>query len=264
MWKRVGAISVAVIGGAYGVLLKLAETKPEDVQSNLGKWLGYGRSLAITILPGWLRTRLAAELVGAAVLVCLASWVLWWWLNRYPPFQLWRLQHSDAKQTRYLSGVEVGLQHAMYAMSLRSAWARWYMAQHLAAVGTSPLPEAMLLDIAANSMVLDALVNGTLTAMGRLPGQIEAVSIPRHFWHYTCFEIKPDDRTIWRISLRDRNEVPEERKRYLPKYEDLLINTEEFERLFPRNDPLTDAARRKLLRQARRKGASKSDLEKLA
>ncbi|MGO9327448.1 MAG: hypothetical protein ACLQJ0_04955 [Steroidobacteraceae bacterium] len=247
-WKIVRLIG-AVVAGLYAVLWKFADTKPDEAQTNLTIW----RSIALAILPAWLRTRLAAAIVALLICVPLIAWGIWSWLKRYPPFILWQQQRAFKKRTHYLSGRETGLQFAIYAMSQCSAWARWYSAQHLA-TQKQPIDGYSLVSTIANTMVLTELVDGTLTAFGRLPGQFKASPIPQHYWHYRCFNVEKDDRVLWKISLRDRNEISEDRKSSLPEYEDLIVNSQEFENLFPKSDPVTEVATRRFLKTAKAMG----------
>ena len=105
------------------------------------------------------------------------------------------MRKGNLKPSRYLSDTETPLQQAMYVMSLRSAWARWYSAQFLA-MHSQPINEYSLLFTIANIKVLSELVEGRLTAYGRSPGKFEASAIPKHYWAYRCFDIQKDEKTL--------------------------------------------------------------------
>jgi hypothetical protein len=260
---KAGAWLGAIVGGGFALLSLLAKVKPDEGVANVSGWLQRARAFALRVLPQWVTGHVATGAVAAALAICLAAWLFWSWLVSYGPFLLWRATRANTKQTHYLSAAETPLGHAMLAMSLRSARARWYSAQHLANSGT-PIEDHSLMHIIANTMVLDELVEGTLTVMGRLPGEFQAVPIPKHYWHYRCFAVERDQATIWKTSLRDRRDVPKAREQNLPQFEDLLVNSEAFERLFPMSDPVTDAAKKKLLKQAKQKHVPQAEIDRLA
>ena len=110
------------------------------------------------------------------------------------------------------------------------------------------------MSILANREVLDHLVEGTLTAYGRLPGEFRASPIPKDYWQYRCFRIEQNDGILWKISLKDRDNIGEERKTPLPEYTELLFNSAEFESQFPMHDLATEVDIRKLMKQASAKG----------
>jgi hypothetical protein len=260
---KAGASFVAIASGAFAVLSLLTQVKPDEGVANVTGWLQRARAFAVNVLPHWVTAHVAIGGGAAAVAICLAAWLFWPWLGSYGPFLLWQATRANRKRTRYLSAAETPLGHAMLAMSLRSAWARWYSAQHLANSGT-PIEDHSLMHMIANTMVLNELVEGTLTVMGRLPGEFQALPIPKHYWQYRCFAVERDQATIWKISLRDRHGVPKAREQNLPQYEDLLVNSEAFERLFPMRDAVTDAARKRLLKQAKQKNLPRAEIDRLA
>ncbi len=191
------------------------------LRANLAMWLDKGRSFARAVLPGRLL--------------------------------LWQAERALKKRTRYLTSSEASLALALYLVSLKSAHARWialsYLVKH-----SQPMNEYSLMSTLANREVLDHLVEGTLTAYGRLPGEYQASSIPKDYWDYRCFHIEQDDESLWKISLTDRDNIGEERKATLPEYTELLFNSAEFESQFPMRDLATEVDIRKLLKQASAKG----------
>jgi hypothetical protein len=184
-------------------------------------WLNKGRSFARAVLPGRLL--------------------------------LWQAERALKKRTRYLTGSEASLALALYLMSIKSAHGRWIALDHLVK-HSRLMNEYSLMSTLASREVLDHLVEGTLTAYGRLPGEYQASPIPKDYWHYRCFHIEQDDGSLWKISLTDRDNIGEERKATLPEYTELLFNSAEFESQFPMHDPATEVAIGHLLEQASVKG----------
>ncbi len=189
--------------------------------NNLSMWLNKGRSFARALLPGGLL--------------------------------LWQAERALKKRTRYLSSSEASLAFALYLMSIRSAHGRWIALEYLV-THSQLMDEYSLISILANREVLDHLVEGTLTAYGRLPGEFQASPIPKDYWQYRCFHIEQNDGILWKISLKDRDNIGEERKAPLPEYTELLFNSAEFESQFPMRDLATEVDIRKLLKQASAKG----------
>ncbi len=262
-FRKAGTWLITLATGGFALLSLLAQVKPDEGVANVSGWLQRARAFAVSVLPHWVSAHIAIGVGAAAVAISLAAWLFWSWLGSYGSFLLWRATRANKRRTRYLSATETPLGHAMLVMSLRSAWARGYSAQHLVNNGT-PIEDQSLLNHIANTTVLDELVEGTLTVMGRLPGEFQAVPIPKHYWHYRCFAVQRDHATLWKISLRDRDGVPKAREQALPQYEDLLVNSEDFERLFPMSDPVTDAARKSLLRLAKQKNLPQAEIDRLA
>ncbi len=189
--------------------------------NNLAMWLNKGRSFARAVLPGRLL--------------------------------LWQAERALKKRTRYLTSSEASLAFALYLMSIKSAHGRWIALDYLV-THSRLMNEYSLMSTLANREVLDHLVEGTLTAYGRLPGEYQASPIPKDYWHYRCFHIEHDDGSVWKISLTDRDNIGEERKATLPEYTELLFNSAEFESQFPMHDLATEVAIRQLLKQASAKG----------
>src|SRR6202158_1239439 len=98
LWKTVGWITGAIVV-IYTVLWKLADTKPDEAQTNLATWLNKGRSFARAVLPGRLL--------------------------------LWQAERAFKKRTRYLSSSEASLAFALYLMSIKSAHGRWIALDYL-------------------------------------------------------------------------------------------------------------------------------------
>src|ERR1035441_2198705 len=136
LWKTLGWIAGAIVV-IYTLLWKLADTKPYEAQTNLAICLNKGRSFARAVLPGRLL--------------------------------LWQAERALKIRTRYLSSSEASLAFALYLMSIRSAHGRWIALDYLV-TNSQPMNEYSLMSTLANREVLDHLVEGTLTAYGRLPG----------------------------------------------------------------------------------------------
>jgi len=162
-------------------------------------------------------------------------------------------------------------------MVWRSAWGKWYTAQSLANNAPKPVNEPLIMGTATH-LVLDNLMNGQLQVRGRRPGQMDYESIPQTHWRSTALHMIPDSRSLWKMILiprggaeilpngtvigRDQNSIA--RTDELAAYDSLIVNARQFEKLWPRKDKDTDAARKALLKKAKKAGANPAEIEKLS
>jgi hypothetical protein len=77
---------------------------------------------------------------------------------------------SKPQTLEYLHHKDSGLGSAIVTMALRSAWGRWYAAQHLVDSGNA-IDEMHLLQI-AGSVVMDKILDGDLEVRGRRPEEL--------------------------------------------------------------------------------------------
>ena len=71
-------------------------------------------------------------------------------------------------------------------------------------------------------------------------------------------EITPDGEVI------GRNQEAVQRTDQLAAYDSLIISSRQFEKLWPRKDERADAARKHLLKKARKAGADQAEIAKLS
>jgi hypothetical protein len=187
------------------------------------------------------------------------------------------LRKQSVHILEYLHERDSSLGSAIIMMALRSAWGRWYSAQHLVN-SESPLDKKHLLHI-AGSVAMDKILDGELEVRGRRPGRLDYQVIPRTDWRSSTLYFVDDPRTIWRMVIVPRGGVeiaPDgviaraddvacaARTSELANYDSLLIDSYQFEQLWPKNDRIADKQRRKFLRQARKLNLDPEEIKSLS
>jgi hypothetical protein len=204
----------------------------------------------------------------------IASIVAGVYLDRLIP----RRFQAKPKNLEYLSSEDSELGTAIRNMVWRSAWAKWYASQYLATDDHRPASEAHMMHVGA-SLVLDALMDGQLEARGRNPGQMEYEAIPQTHWRSSALHMVEDKNTFWRMVLfprggaeinpdgvvvAARDAAAKQRTDELAAYDSLIVNSRQFERMWPRRDKEADAATKHLLKKAKKAGADPAEIQKLA
>jgi hypothetical protein len=176
----------------------------------------------------------------------------------------------------YLASKDIDLGSAIITMVRKSAWARWYRAQHLINSG-SAIGDEHLLNI-ASSIVWDKILDGELQVRGRAPGQLDYGEIPRTHWRSSAFHFVRDDRSVWKMVIfptggveispagevvRASDPAAMGRTHQLTNYDSFLVDAYQFEKLWPAKDAETDKARKKFLRKARCRSLDKDEIRRL-
>jgi hypothetical protein len=123
----------------------------------------------------------------------------------------------------------------------------------------------------AASEVTDAAMNGKLEVRGRPPDSISYEVIPREAWRLIALVMRPDLRSLWRCVVIPRGGAsvssdgkldtpPPSRVAHIFNYDSLIIDSRQFEQLWPKKDRATDRARKRLLKQVKRKGVADHNL----
>jgi hypothetical protein len=159
-------------------------------------------------------------------------------------------------------------------MIRRSAWSRWFSAQHLT-ISRVPIREDYLLSI-ASSVVMDKIIDGDLAVRGRLQRQIEYKSIPRTDWRSSALHFVKDPKTLWKMIIIPtggaeitpegtiaHNVEAAQRNACLCDYDSLIVDSVQFENLWPAKNELDHSATRKFLRLARRRGLDENEIKRL-
>jgi hypothetical protein len=247
--KLLPAIRVAVFWGALpfiGILLG-GERVSEGKYHEAAAWLG-GAFLSILVAVYWDRL-----------------------IRRMWP------RYNPQPSLSYLSNKDSELGSAIVSMARRSAWGRWFAAQHLVNSG-SAIGMSYLLQI-AGSQVMDKILDGDLEVRGRRPGRMDYQTIPRTDWRSSAIHFVSDPISLWRMLIvprggveiapdgtiaRASNPTAAARTSQLADYDSLLIDAHQFETLWPQKDGPADGPRRKLLRQARRRALDKDEIQRLS
>lgn len=202
---------------------------------------------------------MAASVVGLIIL----QWPeLLKWKHNKPTM----LTKDKSVSQPYLSHRDSEMTHAIEGMAFRSAWGRWYPSQILAKDKNYLVQDKHNQDhlmMIATSVVTDAAVNGKLEIRGRPRNSRKYETIPREDWRLIFLHPEPDIRTIWQVAIRPRSDVSTERIAELLEYDSLIVDSEKFEKLWPRNEAATDALRLKNLQAAKENGNAQSEIDKL-
>ena len=169
---------------------------------------------------------------------------------------------TEHTEPQYLPDRDSELDMAILLMAHRSAWGRWFSAQILVCNGT-PIREDYLMRMAVDQVVHEA-VEGNLTIRGRLPSGTEYETIGSDVWRLAHLDVKPDTRRIWGISAIPRSDVDPERISRLLSYDSLIVDSRQFEKIWPLKQSVADAQRREFLKTARKNGVDPVEIAKLS
>ncbi|NVN84635.1 MAG: hypothetical protein HXX15_00990 [Rhodopseudomonas sp.] len=136
----------------------------------------------------------------------------------------WQRHQRDRYSDKYL-----GVMQAILQIAERSAWGRWQDAQHLAS-GSKPRCEQKL--HIAEHVLRSAAENGDVVVRARLKNSVEYSEIDRHFWRTAYIEVQPNEVSLFRAELKARHGVTAS----IPAYDDLLVERDQIEALWPRHD----------------------------
>jgi hypothetical protein len=236
--------------------------------------IGFGLALAVIGLspeytwlqPWFLR---GAMLSFTASVLCFL-WPLW----KRPFIRFAQRSRSRSQPKPYLHDEDTELGAAIRDMATYSAWAKWFASQFLANNNHEPVSQTTLMNV-ASGIVLDALMDGKILARGRpkwIPrtpwrrqpsDAIEYEDISKEAWRLVGIKMEPHPNSLWRAVLFPRWKVDPKRIKKLLDYDSVIVNSREFEKLWPRVDKFTDNARKKLLKKARKAGADPEYIERL-
>jgi hypothetical protein len=206
-----------------------------------------------------------------AVLFFVSIGVVVHWDTLLPP--RWR---STPKKLEYLRDRDTELGAAIRDMVWRSAWGRWFSAQ-VFINGEQPASEETVFH-AASHLVTNQLVNGDLEVRGRLPNNLDYEAIPRTHWRSSALHFVRDPVSLWRMIVIPRggaaidpsgtvtghDPAATQRTNVITTYDSMLVDAYQFEKMWPRRDRFTDRKRRKLLKQARKRGLDNDEIARLS
>ncbi len=188
----------------------------------------------------------------------------------------WVVGREDAtKGLEYLSHRDSELGDAVFKMAYKSAWGRWYAAQHLVNAG-KPIDEQLLR--IASSIVTDKITDGELAVRGRLPNEMDYQIIPQTYWRSSVLHFIKDPICLWKLLIIPRggveidadgtieatDAVAHRRSSLIANYDSLLVDGPQFERLWPTKDRVADKKRRRLLRRAQWRRLDKDEIQRLS
>jgi hypothetical protein len=209
-----------------------------------------------------MRFSVTARIIGVIVIFILAA-VAAYFAEKHGELRWERLRRlwRHTREDRYLSSTDTDLGSAIKLMVWASAWGKWYSAQ-LLADQDRPIDDRQAMQTAA-SLVTDAATDGKLEVRGRPPDSISYDVIPREAWRLIALHMLPDLHTLWRVAVIPRGVVitfnneklefppPPSRVAHIFDYDSLIVNSRQFEQIWPKKHRATDRARRRLLKKAR-------------
>jgi hypothetical protein len=258
----------ALIGGAGGLMMQVG---PGEAQTNFCHWVRLAvPSTTDQCLHGIPSN--ALYFVFGATFVLGLVWFLW---------PLWQRPLASPPQPlkpelQYLGATDTDLGWAIRAMAQKSAWGRWFAAQHLATSG-KPIDEHHLLHI-ASTVVMDSILDGDIEVRGRKPTRMEYEPIPRTDWRSSAFVFLQDSICLWRMHIIPRggaqispdgtfiadNAACDERNANLRAYDSLIVDAHQFENRWPSTDKVADQKRQKFLRTARKRNLDPTTIRMLS
>jgi hypothetical protein len=226
-------------------------------------------------VPAWLLSPSTDNRVIAAALIVGAIYAFAVWPV---PSIISRRRKADAKsELKYLSQRDSELGSAIISMARRSAWGRWYAAQHLVNSGER-IREQHLYQTAA-SVVIDEILDGNLEVRGRRPDpkRLGYELIDRTHWRSSWLACVHDRFAIWKIKVVSRGTVEIDRegntvradnvtaaqRTSLLDYDSFTVDAYQFEKLWPAKDKLADWQRRKFLFKALWRGFDQDEIWRL-
>lgn len=240
-WAIWGAAQT-VLTVVFNTILKLADNAVIGwVDDQIGKALGLPTP-SISAVMSW------------AIPFAVAGLTLW-------AYHFTQITRKDVNNTvsppeSYLSDVDTEITTAIYCMAYFSSWAKWYASQFITNHETHrPAAVEDIINIVAYK-VTQALMNGKLRARGRFPGNIEYEVIPKETWRLAALSMKRHPVTLWKATVIPRGDVDPVRIARICGYDSLVVNSSEFEALWPKSNRKTDAARMQILKKAAKEGAN--------
>jgi hypothetical protein len=216
--------------------------------------------------------KISAILIAAG----LPLFVLPWMWNL-----IWRKSEKKLEgkpqALEYLNDRDTDLNGAIISAAWRSAYGRWFAAQILVSGGVPIQPRYLIHTMAGQ--VFNRMQDGDIEVRGRKPGQLDYTPIPRTHWRSSAFYVIEHPLSLWRVILAPRgtsqiapdgsiasNDHPPsaERTAQLRDYDSLIVDAYQFEKAFPRNDPIADKQRRRFLWRARCRRLDKNEIKRLS
>ena len=210
------------------------------------------------------------EIASCTGLGVAASLVPVYWSRLLPSWSRW------PNSIEYLKTKNSELGDAIVRMCIHSAWAKCFSAQALVKTGT-PIDYLALLNFAA-SVVTDNLIDGKIEVRGRLPGDLKYESIPRELWRSSALRFVQDSHSIWKMEIwpaggveqlagnivRTTDAEASTRNSVICGYDSLIVDGEQFEKVWPKYKWDTDRKRFEFLREARRRKLNENEITKLS
>jgi len=248
-----------LLGAAAGLIMLATQVGPQEATSRLSEWLTF---LGFQGAPEWLVNQAADKWgfwIGLFIFSVLVSLSFIDWLLA------WRSAHrrKGDQAISYLPEPDCDLSFAMWAMSDTSAWSKWYRAQALV---TDSMPgERSYMDIVVGKVEEQAL-KGTLQIRGRPAESKDWEPIKREDWLSARLDIQPNTGlgSPWKVRIMPRGGIDRKLVSGLIKYDNrLLVNSAQFQSIWPRQDAEIDRARKQLLKEASRLGCDPAKIRLL-
>lgn len=192
-------------------------------------------------------------------------------------WQGWRTstQESQASGLQYLPNRDSELSEAIKRMAVRSAHGRWQAAQRLVISG-NPIDRLTLVHNVTYAVTKE-LIDGHIEVRGRRPdGKYD--DIPREEWRNAHLYFVADSIQLEKMlilpmgatafgcdgSVESEDKAAEQKIEKLREYDSLLVDSAQFEKVFPRRDAEIDKTTKRLLWTAKSNDADVGEIRRLA
>jgi hypothetical protein len=211
---------IAVIAGAIYTII---QTGPDTAGENLCKLVQKAiPSISNQCVPSFQLWGPKAILGIAIVFGILAIWDLVSWIRKR------RSANSHIRRASHSRNF-IGIMEAIYWIAETSAWGRWQDAQRRASGGT--LSELFKFSDAERAL-RTAAENGELLIQGREKKSVEYKDFDQHFWRTAYFEVEPDQRSLWKVTIRPKTGANVS----ISEYDDVWTEKRRIEVLWRRRD----------------------------
>ena len=106
-------------------------------------------------------------------------------------------------------------------------------------------------------------MNGELEIRGRPSDSKNYEVIAREDWRLAFLDPEPNPNSIWKMVVKPRTGESPDRIKRLLDYDSLIVDSTQFQELWPAQDAANDKARKELLKVAKISGVPQSEIEKL-
>ena len=139
---------------------------------------------------------------------------------------------GGAAMPDYLGDTDSELTLAVYLAARNSGLGKWQRSQPGGTKGDEVATCGHVMNM-LSSDVVDKAMNGALEIRGRVPNQVSYTLIPKETWRLAFLNVVSDPIVIWKVKAAPRANVDPDRIREVLSYDSLLVNSRQFETLYP-------------------------------
>lgn len=203
-------------------------------------------------LPIWITPEIAR---GAFLVLGLVTF-----LAVFKPWEWFRAKSVKGRRDQE----SVSLLDVMYWIDEKSAWGRWQKSMN-GLLGESPVSgtRAQMQKWHWTSEVQSQAKDGKLPINARRGDSLEREDIRRDFWDIASIDVRPDDRSLWRISVVPKDGLGKAASDKIKKadYVDLRTTWDHVREIWPEHDRLTDRLTKEALQKINGNQGKRSNVE---